>query len=88
MSNKVSLVGIDSAGGVIQGPGKPNWTWNGAPMSVVGDDVTGHGSGSHASAKMVQGSPWFTIDGIPVVRATSKASCNDEATGSAQMFIP
>jgi Uncharacterized conserved protein len=88
MGNKVSLVGVDTAGGVITGPGKPNWTWNGRAMSVVGDGVAGHGAGAHAGPAIANGSPWFKIDGIPVTRATSKATCNDDASGSADMYIP
>ena len=83
----VSLVGIDTAGGTIKGPGKPNWTWNGAPISVVGDDVENHGPGVHQGPKMVQGSGWMTIDGIPVVHAGDAASCGHQATGSSQMDI-
>lgn len=86
--NPVSLVGVDKAGGVITGPGKPNWTWNGIPISVVGDDVAGHGTGAHAGPKIAQGSPWMRIDGIPVTRATSPATCGDQASGSSQMYIP
>lgn len=77
----ITRVGIDTAGGVIQGPGAPLVTINGAPVSLVGDSVTGHGSGSHASAVMVQGSAIFTVNGIPVVLAGMRASCNDQATG-------
>lgn len=84
----ISLVGVHQAGGVIQGPGAPTWTLDGAPMSLVGDDVAGHGTGSHAGPKMVEGSPWMTINGIPVVRATSKASCSDQANGHATWEIP
>lgn len=77
----ISRVGIDSAGGIIRGGGQSIATINGAPIAVLGDDVTGHGSGSHASAKMAQGSAIFTINGIPVVLAGMRASCNDQATG-------
>lgn len=88
MGNKVSLVGVDSAGDKIIGPGKPNWTWNGKPMSVVGDAVTPHAPGPHMAATIRDGSPWMAIDGIPVTRATSSATCDHVATGSADMYIP
>lgn len=44
----VSRVGVDSAGGVITGPGKPKVTVEGAVISVAGDGVAGHGLGPHA----------------------------------------
>jgi len=77
----ITRVGIDSAGGVIRGPGASLLTINGAPASLVGDEVTGHGSGSHASAVMVQGSAILTVNGVAVVLAGMRASCNDVATG-------
>lgn len=85
---KVSLVGRDAAGATIAGPGATNWTWNGAPMSLVGDAVVPHGNAPHSGPVMVEGSPWFTIAGIPVVRAGSAASCGHTASGSADMDIP
>lgn len=81
MAFPISLVGISKAGGIIQGPGAVNFRINGAPVSLLGDDVTGHGSGSHASAKMVQGSGMFFINGIAVVRTGNLASCSDQADG-------
>lgn len=83
----ISLVGVDQAGGVITGPGKPNWTWNGSPISVLGDAVAGHGPGPHGGPTMVEGSGWMTIDGIPVVHAGDAASCGHPATGSAPADI-
>ena len=46
----VCRVGVDSAGGVIAGPGNPRVTVEGAPISVVGDLVAGHGDSPHSSA--------------------------------------
>ena len=77
----ISQVGIAQAGGVITGPGADNFTLDGAKVSLLGDDVAGHGTGSHAGPKMVEGSAWMTWNGIPVVRAGNKASCGDQATG-------
>lgn len=84
----VSLVGVDQAGDIIIGPGKANWTWNGQPISVVGDAIKPHGPGPHIGATISVGSSWMTIDGIPVTRAGSKATCDHAATGSAPMDIP
>jgi uncharacterized Zn-binding protein involved in type VI secretion len=84
----VSLIGIDQAGDTIVGPGNPNWTWNGVPISIVGDTIKPHKAGPHIAAKIADGSPWMTIEGIPVTRAGSLATCGDVATGSAPMDIP
>lgn len=87
MSN-VSLVGVDSAGGSIVGPGNPDWTWDGKPISLLGDSIQPHGNSPHVSASIVEGSPWMTINGIPVTRAGSAASCGHSATGSSGMDVP
>jgi uncharacterized Zn-binding protein involved in type VI secretion len=84
----VSLVGQDSAGGVITGPGAPAWTWNGKPISLLGDGVAGHGVGAHAGPAIVTASPWMTINGVPVTRVGSVANCGHGATGSSDMDIP
>lgn len=85
---KIALVGQDLAGGLIVGPGKPNWTWNGKPISVLGDAILPHGSGPHAGPKIVQGSSWMTIDGIPVTHTGDAASCGHTAVGTAPADIP
>lgn len=84
----VSLVEADSAGAVITGPGAPNWTWNGKPISLLGDKVAGHGKSPHSAPVIATASPWMTINGIPVTRVGSVASCGHGATGSSDMDIP
>lgn len=84
----VSLVGVDSAGGTILGPGAPNWTWNGSPLSLLGDRVAGHGLPPHTAPRIATASPWMTIDGVPVTRVGSVASCGHGVTGSSMMDIP
>lgn len=83
----ISLVGINSAGGVITGPGATNFTIDGAPVALLNDGVAGHGVGAHAGPKMAEGSAWMSWNGIPVVRAGNRASCNDEANGHATWSI-
>lgn len=78
----ISRAGIDTAGGVIRGGGQVMARINGAPMAVLNDAVIAHGSGSHQSAKMVQGSAIIRINGVPVVMAGCRASCGHVATGS------
>lgn len=80
---KVALVGIDSAGGVITGPGATRLTVNGIKVSLLGDRVAGHGDGAHRGPTMVQGSSVLRVDGIPVVLQGHSASCSHTATGSA-----
>ena len=82
----VSRVGVDSAGGTITGPGVPSVVVNGAPISVKGDAVAGHGSGPHAGPVMVGSSGTVFAGGIGVVRAGDAASCGDAASGSADVI--
>lgn len=81
-------VGTDSAGGTIVGPGEPTVLINGAPASVLGDAVAGHGPATHASATMVQGSGTVMIGGKPACRMGDTASCGDPLTpGSSDVII-
>lgn len=82
----VSRVGVDSAGGIIQGPGVSSVVVNGAPISVIGDAVAGHGTGPHAGPTMVAGSGTVIAGGIGVVRAGDAASCGDTASGSSDVI--
>lgn len=84
----VCLVGVDAAGGIITGPGSANWTWDGVPISLLGDSVASHGRSPHDAAMIADASPWFTIDGVPVTRTGSMASCGHAATGSAPLSVP
>ena len=77
-----SRVGTDTAGGSITGPGDSTVLVNGDPISIIGDSVASHGSGSHASATMTSGSSTVFVGGVGVVRAGDAASCGHTATGS------
>lgn len=60
-----------------------NWGfWNNRAILCVGDPVIPHGDSPHNAAVMVTGSPWFTINGIPVCRTGDLASCGDVLAGS------
>lgn len=84
----ISLVGESSAGGVITGPGAAGaFTVGGKPVSLVGDDVAGHGTGAHAGPKMVEGSAKMTFKGKPVVIAGKRASCGDAANGNPKFIV-
>ena len=82
----ISRVNVDSAGGKILGPGKPNVFVNGAVISIKDDAVAGHGPGPHAGPVMVGCSGTVFAGGIGVVRADDAASCGDTATGSSSVF--
>lgn len=82
---QVSLVGVDSAGGVITGPGAPKLTVTGIKASLLGDGVAGHGNGAHSGPSMVQGSSKLRVVGIPVVLQGHSASCGHTASGSSKM---
>lgn len=88
MMAKVSVVGVSTAGGVIQGPGAVGWDLPDGTISLVGDAISGHGRVPHDSPVMVDGSSWFTIDGISVVVEGSLASCGHSADGKDWMDIP
>ncbi len=83
----ISVVGMDSAGGVITGGGQSFATYNGAAISVVGDSVASHGDGAHRGPSMVQGSSFFTINGIPVVISGKLASCGHAASGRSNWSV-
>ena len=76
----IARAGIDTAGGIIQ-PTQSIATINGVPIATIGASITGHGSGSHSSAVMVEGSTLFTINGVPVALEGMRASCNHTASG-------
>jgi len=76
----IARVGEDAAGGIILGQGNSRFLVDGQPASVIGDAVTGHGSGPHAGPVMVVGSFRVSAGGIPVCRRGDIASCGDAAT--------
>lgn len=82
----VARVGVDSAGGIITGPGIPTVLINGAPCSVIGDGVASHAPGVHMGPAMVSGSSTVLAGGIPVCRAGDLASCGHTASGSTNVF--
>jgi uncharacterized Zn-binding protein involved in type VI secretion len=54
---------------------------------VLGDHVTPHDDGVHAAnPHMIEGSPWETINGIPVCRQGDHANCNHAAIGTQTWF--
>lgn len=84
-----SRVGVDSAGGTINGPGEPSVLVNGSPISLVGDAVADHGNGKH-DAPTMSGSSGTVKAGAAgkfVCRAGDAATCGHAATGSPDVDI-
>lgn len=72
------LVGYSKVGaGIVIGPGAVTVRVQGAPLSLIGDKVSPHGSGAHANAYMIQGSMKVRVGGRPVCRVGHQASCAD-----------
>lgn len=82
---KVCLVSQDRAGGLILGGGQDFVKVDGLPIAVLGDAVENHDQ--HQNVRMIEGSPFFKINGLPVCRENHRASCNHTATGSATLKI-
>ena len=82
----LARVGVDTAGGVIQGGGQSTVFCNGSLVAVIGDAVAGHGRAPHSSPVMVEGSSTVFAEGIGVCRTGDAASCGHEATGSSDSF--
>lgn len=77
----VARVGVDSAGGVITGPGESSVLVNGSPISLIGDSVASHGDSPHSSATIVSGSSTVKAGGVGVVRVGDSASCGHTVSG-------
>ena len=71
----------DSAGGALR-EGSSNVFVNGKEAVRVGDAVTPHGIGPHASPVMSEGSSTVFVNGIALCRAGDAASCGHNASGS------
>lgn len=86
MGAAVLRVGVDSAGGLITGPGALTVFVNGSQMSLDNDSVAFH-SGFHANAKMISGSVSVYAEGKRVCRAGDAATCGHTGSpGSPTVF--
>lgn len=85
---KVSLVGVDTAGGgVILGPGASKLSVGGVRVSLVGDSIAPHGPPPHITAVVLTGSNKLSVGGVPVTIQGSATSCGHDATGSAKLSV-
>lgn len=85
MPGVVRDAGQDRAGGPII-KGSPNVFVNNKPVVRKGDNVAGHGRGTHSSAVMAVGSGNVYTNNIPTCRAGDIATCGHPATGSSNVF--
>lgn len=85
----VTLVSLDTAGGVVVGQLQSRVRVRGRPVAVVGDAVASHPPcptvPSHCAATLAHGSARVRIDGRAIVRAGDAATCGHPATGSPWM---
>ena len=82
----IARASVDSAGGIITGPGISSVRINGKPCSVIGDSVAPHAPGVHIAAVMSSGSSTVFAGGVAVCRAGDLATCGHAATGSSNVF--
>lgn len=78
--------GTDVAGGAII-KGSPNVFANNKPVARVGDNVAGHGRGSHSGPTMAAGSGNVFTNNISTCRAGDPATCGHTASGSGDVFV-
>lgn len=77
----LSYVNVHSAGGIVLGPGIPNYTINGKVVAAVGDKIAPHGSGPHANATIVTGIGYATVYGKVPALSGASVSCGCLLTG-------
>ncbi len=80
-SNGIAVKGKDSAGGAQLAGGQDFVTVGGDLVVLLGDPITPHGLPPHDAPVMAEGTPWFTINGVPVCRAGHNATCGHGSTG-------
>lgn len=85
----ITLRNIHSAGGVINAtpPVQDWWSIDNELVVCKGDTIKPHGKRPHDTAKISEGTDWFTIDGNPVCNSGKKATCLHVANGSDWWFI-
>ena len=77
---------VDSAGAELISA-SDNVLTNNRGQVRVGDEVKGHGIGSHGSPKMAEGSKNVFVNNIAACKAGDAATCGHKATGSTNVFI-
>jgi len=81
----IARQGVDVAGGQ-DAAGSPNVFVDKKPVVRIGDAVTGHGKGEHASPVMSAGSGNVFANGIGVCRSGDAASCGHTTSGSSDVI--
>ncbi|AEH03611.1 PAAR motif of membran proteins [Pseudomonas phage PhiPA3] len=83
----VGRIGIAVAGGTVLGPGALKLRIGGIVATQLGDQIRGHGNGSHNNARMVQGSTKLRVQGIPICKVGDAASCGHTLTDNSKMTV-
>lgn len=87
----VACVSVDYAGGVQLGMQGAKFRFNGNPVVLIGDHVAPHFPWIPLHVPdpvMVQGTPNFRFNGIPVCRDGHQADCGHPTTGRPNFRIP
>lgn len=71
----------DIAGGAVTATATKCFV-GGKAVVRVGDQVADHGKGAHGSASMLEGSPVFVVEGIPVCVTGDRATCDHAIVGT------
>lgn len=90
MSFGIAVKALDVAGGAqLAGPAAP-WTVAGQTIVTLGDPIKPHPPAPPhtVTPRMVEGSGWFTVDGVPVCRQGHLASCGHATTGRDWWTLP
>ena len=79
----IAVKALDVAGGAQLAGGQDWFSVEGQLVVLRGDPVTPHLPlvPLHTAPLMAQGSPWMSIDGVPVCRAGHLANCGHATTG-------
>jgi uncharacterized Zn-binding protein involved in type VI secretion len=85
--NRVAKLG-DICGGSINSTPITKTLTSGILTAVVGSGIASHGQDSHSNAVITGGASRTLVNGIPIARITSPASCGDTvSTGSARTLV-
>lgn len=82
----ISRVG-DIAGGTIIGNLAPTVFVNGLSIAVNNCEVSPHGDGTHASAKMIADCNNVYANGLLVVKSGNQATCGHTSNGSDNVSV-
>lgn len=84
----ITVLDLDVAGGNQLASLQDFWLVENELVQVIGGVVRPHGPPPHSPPPpMATGSPWFSLNGIPVCRQGDVAVCGHRTTGRPWFFI-